>query len=207
MRTELYFPRMAGKRRFGCVASVFGALLVCAAVFYAVAAVTSPWSFHIGGRWTPFLTWSGYGRMATKTGTYPLYISFYPSSHFSRLHPEGLRPTGGVQGNGWLCTAPGTIERLRLSGTIYNGWSSTEGSTLGFRLNEWKGIDLGQHRGYFDLTGSWQGLRLVMDDHGAYSSVLKSGVRPEHASVTFDWGSYSDFKSVCSSMKIAPPHP
>ena len=71
----------------------------------------------------------------TKNGTYPLYVSFYPSSRFSRLHLDGLRPTGGLQGNGWLCTAPGTIERLWLSGTIYNGWSTTEGSLMGLRLN------------------------------------------------------------------------
>ena len=122
--------------------------------------------FSYGGRWTPFLTWSGYGKLVTKNGTYPLYISFYPSSHFSRLHLDGLRPTGGVQGNGWLCTAPGTIERLSLSGTIYNGWSTTEGSLMGFRLNERNAIDLGQHRGYFDLYGRWEGLQLVMDDRG-----------------------------------------
>ena len=151
--------------------------------------------------------WSGYGKLVTKTGTYPLYITFHPSSHFSRLHSAGSRPTGGLQGNAWLCTAPGSIERLWLSGTIYNGWSTTEASLMGFRLNERDDIDLGQHRGYFDLFGRWQGAQLVMDDHGEYSSTLRSGLRPEHASVTFDWGSYSDFKSVCASMKTAPPHP
>jgi hypothetical protein len=74
-------------------------------------------------------------------------------------------------------------------------------------LNEWKGFDLGQHRGYFDLYGRWQGLELVMDDRGAYSTTLRSGLRPEHASITFDWGSYSDFKSVCARAKIVPPRP
>ncbi len=198
---------MSKGRRVGCLGSILGALLFGVAVVYAVAAITSPWSFHIGGRWTPFLTWSGYGNLVTKNGTYPLYISLTPASHFSRLHSEGMRPTGGLKGNGWLCTAPGTIERLKLSGTIYNGWSSTEGSVMGFRLNEWNGIDLGQHRGYFDLSGHWQGQQLVMDDHGAYSSTLSSGVRLEHASVTFAWGSYSDFKAICARAKIAPPHP
>jgi len=47
----------------------------------------------------------------------------------------------------------------------------------------------------------------MMDDHGAYSSTLSSGVRTEHSSVTFAWGSYSDFKAVCASAKIAPQHP
>ncbi len=198
---------MSTARRFGCLTRIFAALLFGVAVIYVVAAITSPWSFHIGGRWTPFLIWSGSGKLVTKNGAYPLYITFYPSSHFSRLHSAGLRPTGGVQGNGWLCTAPGSMERLRLSGTIYNGWSTTEGSQIGFRLNEWNAIDLGQHRGYFDLYGHWQSQQLVMDDHGAYSSSLRSGLKLEHASVAFDWGSYSDFKSICASAKIPPPHP
>jgi hypothetical protein len=47
----------------------------------------------------------------------------------------------------------------------------------------------------------------VMDDRSGYSTTLRSGLRPEHASVTFDWGSYSDFQSTCASAKIAPPHP
>jgi hypothetical protein len=176
------------------------------AVVYAVAAVTSPWSFHIGGRWTPFLYWSGYGKLVTKNGTYPLYISFYPSSHFSRLHLDGMRPTGGVKGNGWLCTAPGVIERLALSGTIYGGWSTTEGSLMEFRLNERNIIDLGQQRrGYFDLYGRWHGTQLMMDDRGRYSSPFSSGVKIEHPSVALDWGSYSDFKTLCASTTNSRP--
>ena len=74
---------MSTARRFGCLTRIFAALLLGVAVVYTVAAITSPWSFHIGGRWTPFLTWSGSGKLVTKNGTYPLYITFYPSSHFS----------------------------------------------------------------------------------------------------------------------------
>ena len=69
---------MSTARRFGCLTRIFAALLFGVAVIYAVAAITSPWSFHIGGRWTPFLIWSGSGKLVTKNGTYPLYITFYP---------------------------------------------------------------------------------------------------------------------------------
>jgi hypothetical protein len=51
-----------------------------------------------------------------------------------------------------------------------------------FRLIERNAIDLGQHRGYFDLYGRWQGLQLVMDDRGGYSTTFRSGLWPEHAS-------------------------
>jgi len=156
----------------GCLTRIVGALLFGVVIVYAVAAITSPWSFHIGGRLTPFLTWSGYGQLVTKNGTYPLYISFFPYPHFSRLKLDGLRPTGGLWGHGWLCTAPGSIERLRLYGTIFDGWSSTEGSLMEFRLNEPKVIDMGQRRGYFDIYGRWQGQELVMNDRNRYSGTF-----------------------------------
>jgi hypothetical protein len=65
---------------------------------------------------------------------YPLYVAFYPSAHFSRL--DGLRPTGGLQGTGSLCTSAGVVEALKLSGTVYGGWSSTNDALMEFRLLE-----------------------------------------------------------------------
>jgi hypothetical protein len=188
-------------RRHGCLASLFGVLLLCAAVVYGVAGVTSPWSFHIGGRWTPLLSWSGFGELHTQNGAYPLYVTFYPSSHFSRLHLDGLRPSGGLQGSGWLCTSKNTIQRLTLSGTLYGGWRSTENSLLQFRLLDRRILNVGQRQGYFDLYGRFQGAELVMDDRGRWAATFRSGLKIEHASITFDWGSYSDFKALCGGAE------
>lgn len=200
------------RKRGGCLtglikllgAGVFGVVLL-----YGVVAVTAPWSFHIGGRFTPFLTWHGYGQLLTKGGIrYPLYVSFYPSSHFSQLHREGLRPTGGVQGSGWLCTSPGVTQYVTLSGTIYGGWRTTEGSFMAFRLVEQRIINVGQAQGFFDLEGRWQGPKLVMDergDHGEIGETFRSGLRIDHASVTLDWGTYSAFKDLCAKMTKTPP--
>ncbi|HEY6351506.1 MAG TPA: hypothetical protein VI636_19050 [Candidatus Angelobacter sp.] len=183
-------------------------LLLGGALFYGVVVALDPWAFHIGGRWTPLLTWQGSGKLVAKGGIeYPLWVSFYPSSHFSQLHMDGLRPTGGLQGSAWLCTSRGVTQRLELSGTIYGGWRSTEGSLMAFRLLEPKIIDLGQRRGYFDLAGRWRGQELVMDDRGSVGSVFRSGLRIEHASVALDWSSYSDFKAVCASTTNSPLHP
>jgi len=190
------------------LAMSFWVLLLGGALFYGVVVALDPWAFHIGGRWTPLLTWQGSGKLLTKGGIeYPLWVSFYPSSHFSRLHMDGLRPTGGLQGSAWLCTSRGVTERLELSGTIYGGWRSTEGSLMAFRLLEPKIIDLGQRRGYFDLAGRWRGQELVMEDRGSVGSAFRSGLKIEHASVTLDWGGYSDFKAVCASAAISPLRP
>jgi len=194
------------RQRHGCLTSLFGLLLLGVGVVYALAALTSPWAFHIGGRWTPLLYWSGSGKLVTKAGTYPLYVSFFPASHFSRLQLDGLRPTGGLQGSGSLCTAPGVMQPLKLSGTIYGGWRTTDGSLMAFRLLERKLFDAGQRQGYFDLYGRWQGQQLVMNDRGSYAGLFRSGLKIEHASVTLDWGGYSEFKAACASAANPTPH-
>ena len=40
---------MRTPRRRGCIAQLFLLVILCLALVYAVAAITSPWSFHIGG--------------------------------------------------------------------------------------------------------------------------------------------------------------
>ena len=195
------------RQRGGATLKILLALLLGGAVFYAIVLALDPWAFHIGGRWTPLLTWQGSGKLRTQSGIeYPLYIMFYPSSHFSRLHMDGLRPTGGLQGSGWLCTSRGVTQRMELSGTIYGGWRSTEGSLMTFRLLEPKVFDVGQRQGFFDLAGRWQGPQLVMDDRSNVEALFRSGLKIEHASITFDWGTYSDFKAMCASTTNLPAH-
>ncbi len=178
---------------------IFLALIFGGALVYGVVVALNPWALHIGGRWTPLLTWQGTGKLRTKSGAeYPLYVSFYPSSHFSRLRMDGLRPTGGLQGYGWLCTSPGVAQQMELSGTIYGGWRSTEGSLMAFRLLEKRIFNGGQERGFFDLTGRWQGPELAMDARTTVGHPFRSGLKIEHPSVTLNWGSYSDFKAACA---------
>lgn len=205
-RRRVILSRMPIRQRRGCLTSLFGLLVLVVGVVYAVAAVTSPWAFHIGGRWTPLLYWSGSGQLITKGGTYPLYVSFFPASHFSRLQLDGLRPTGGLQGSASLCTAPGVMQPLKLSGTIYGGWRTTERSLMNFRLLERKIFDIGQRQGYFDLYGRWQGQQLVMSDRGRYAGTFRSGLRIERSSVALDWGRYADFAAACASAANLPPH-
>lgn len=188
--------------RSGCLAGLLKLAVLCLVVVYGVIGVTSPWAFHIGGQWTPLLYWSGCGKLVTKSGTYPLYVTLYPASHFSRLHLDGLRPTGGLQGTASLCTAAGAVESLKLSGTIYGGWSSTADALMQFRLLEYRIIDVGQQQGYFDLYGRWRDGELVMDDRGRASGKFRSGLQVQGASVTLEAGGYSGFKAMCASAKF-----
>ena len=202
-------PRMS--KRGGCLVNIFKLLLLCVIVFYVAVGLTNPWAFHIGDRSTPFLYWSGYGKLVTKSGTYPLYVFFYPAAHFSKLHLDGLRPNGGLQGTASLCTAPGVIENLKLSGTIYGSWTSTNDAVMQFRLLDYKIFDVDIYyipaNCIFDLYGRWRGPALVMDDRGESSGKFRSGLKIEHASVTLDYGSFSDFQNACSALTNAPTRP
>lgn len=190
----------------GCIGKIFLALVFGCVLFYAAILVTDPWAYHIGGRSTPLLTWRGSGKLLTKSGVeYPLYLYFYPSPHFSKLHREGLRPTGGVQGMGWLCTGRGVTQQLKLSGTIWGGWRSTDNALIAFRLNEPTIFNVGQREGFFDLAGRFHGSALVMDSGTNVPNQFRSGLRIDHASVALDWDSYSHFKSVCASATNLPP--
>lgn len=191
----------------GCLATLFKLLILCVIVFYGVVGLTSPWAFHIGGRWTPLLYWSGYGKLVTKSGTYPLYVMFYPSARFSRLHLDGLRPTGGLRGTASICTSQGALETLRLGGTVYGGWSSTNDALMQFRASELLIFNVGQKQGYFDLYGRWRGPELVMDDRGRASGPFRSGLKIEHASIILSEGSFSDFKAACANAPVPSPNP
>jgi len=189
---------LSQRGRFGILG-----LLLCLALVYGVVVLTGPWAVHIGNGWTPLLYWTGTGRLITKSGTYPLFVSLLPSTHSSQLHLDGLRPTGGVQGRGWLCTSSRTIIPLELSGTIYGASRTTDGALMQFRLLEYNGpghqLLAPANRGYLDLYGYWHGPQLVMNDRGAWSSPFRSGLRIEHASVTLKGGSKSEFEAACAS--------
>jgi len=184
------------RRHFGLVG-----LLACGLLVYGAIVLTGPWAIHIGGRPTPLLYWTGNGDLSTNSGMYPLYITIWPSSHFSTLRLHGVRPTGGVQGSASLCTSPATVVRMELTGTIYGGWRDTDGSYMDLRLLETRTIDLGQHRGYFNLYGQWHGPDLVMNDGNEPGTPLNSGLIIQRAYVRFKWGTKSDFKAACATLK------
>jgi hypothetical protein len=130
-----------------------------------------------------------------------MFVMLYPSAQLSWLRRDGRRPTGGVQGNTCLCTSPGVSQYLKLSGTIYDGWQSTEGSLMTLRLLEPTIVDVGQQRaGYFDLVGRWQGSELVLDERANWSRSFRSGQRIDHASVTLRWDPYWSCKSACAAV-------
>jgi hypothetical protein len=106
------------------------------AFVWVVTVALNPWALHIGGRSTPLLYWHGMGSVMSKDGkTHPLYVTFWPGKPQRSMigRREGKRKNADLSGRGWLCVAPGTVEKMDLSGTMYGGYSSSDGALFDFR--------------------------------------------------------------------------
>ena len=190
----------------GCLTKLILFALVGCACAWVLIVLLNPWALHIGGRSTPLLYWHGTGTVTSKDGkTYPLYVSFWPGRP-QEFHGGGRRDgkivSAHLSGTGWLCIAPGTVERMQLSGTMYGGYTSDRDSLLDFRLLEWRktfSINY-QSRGFFDVAGMWHGPDLVLDRPNEQGIRLKSGPFIDNATVTLRWASYEEFEASCRGI-------
>jgi hypothetical protein len=192
----------------GCLTKLILFALVLCAGAWALIVLLNPWALHIGGRSTPLLYWHGTGTVTSKDGkTYPLYVSFWPGRP-QGFHGGGRREgkivSSHLSGTGWLCIAPGSVERMQLSGTMYGGYTSDRDSLLEFRLLEWrKAFSINyQSRGFFDVAGTWHGSDLVLDRPNEQGIRLKSGPFIDDATVTLHWASYDEFEAACRAAGI-----
>lgn len=186
--------------------SLFGLLrlaVLLLAAGYGLVVAMNPWALHIGGRSTPLLYWHGMGTLTAEGGkTYPLYVTFFPGRPRG-VHGGGRREgrtvSAAITGTGWLCEAPGQIEKLNLSGTMYGGYTSSADSLFDFRLLQWrKAFAVNPYRrGYFDVAGVWHGQDLVMDRPGEQGGKFESGLFIHHATVTLHFASYAEFEAAC----------
>ena len=187
----------------GCLMKLVLFSIIAVAGMWVLIVALHPWALHIGGRSTPLLYWHGAGTVLSKNGkTYPLYVSFWPgrpSGFHGGGRREGKRKSADLSGTGWLCFAPGAIERMDISGDMYGGYTSDTDSVIDFRLLEWrKPFQINyQSRGFFDVAGTWHGPDLVMDRPGEQGIKFNSGLFIDNATVTLRWASYQEFEAAC----------
>jgi hypothetical protein len=171
---------------------VLGLGLVVLLTISVIGAIT-PWAFHMGGRFTP-LYWSGTGTLVAKTGTYPLYMLFYPADGSNALH-----------GWGSVCISQDAMIPLDLHGDVGKAWRSLDDASMEIDLSEpltaRDSILAGYRGGGISLAGRWHGPELVLHSSGYMSSTaFRSGVTFEDVSVTLRPGRTSDFKAACSRI-------
>lgn len=197
------------QQRRGCLGCLSGCLvklvlfgILATAGIWVLTVALNPWALHIGGRSTPLLYWHGSGTVSSKGGkTYPLYVSFWPGKpgRHGGGRREGKIWSADLKGTGWLCIAPGSVERMDMSGTMYGGYTSSDNSLIDFRFLEWrKPFQINyQNRGFFDVAGTWHGSDLVLNRPNEQGIKLNTGPFIDNATVTLHWSSYREFEAAC----------
>jgi hypothetical protein len=197
--------------RTGCISGCLTKLvlygLAAAAFMYVLTIALNPWALHIGGRSTPMLYWHGSGMVIAKGGrSYALYLSFWPGKpgRHNGGRREGKGWSADLDGNAWICTAPGQITRLDVSGTMYGGYTTSESSLFSFRLIDYtKAFHTRRRdRGFFDLAGNFHGQQLILDRPNEQGIKLIEGPFIDNATADLQWSTYNDFVSTCNN----PPH-
>jgi hypothetical protein len=200
-------------RRLGCI----GSLVFVFAIVLAVYALMVPWSFHIGGRWTPTTSWQGVGRLRDSAGQqYGLRLSFFPDiSHRGRggtvhVGPRMPMPRSPLRGKALVCTAGGMRIPFDVGGDMYGAWLNSDGKLVHLNLGE-KTND--KPKRHFSLYGSFHGPELPLDDHKSMFMYLQpdgkltptrsytSPVPEKHATVTLEWGTDADFDRLCGELR------
>jgi len=146
------------RRGCGCLGSITGAILLTLAVLIGI----NPWSLHIGGRWTPAMTWHGAGKLQSTSGArYALFLEVHPYMAGGRHAGVGRR--NNLSGSAKICGPQGTIYPLDVRGYIRLVWLDVDRKPVTFYFRSKKNA---QPKLDFELLGSWQGQQLVLEDKG-----------------------------------------
>ena len=152
------------RRGCGCLGSVTGAIILVIAVLLLL----NPWSLHMGGRWTPALTWHGIGKLHSSTGaTYGLFMELSPDLEHARRGPGSRK---NLTGRAKICTPEGETYPMTVDGYL-KAWLDADQKPVTFYLRSLKDI---QPKLRADLQGSWQGQELVLDDKGSMAMSFAS---------------------------------
>lgn len=183
---------------------VVGCLLV-------VTVGLTPWAVHIGGRFTPTLTWDGYGTVqASNGGTYLLFTHLEGGlvRSGSRISCDSFSGCDTLQGSARLCGRDGATDTFQLRGEVHSWWS-TDGARTSADLTG--GTPRALQDGWVvAFSGKWHGTALVLADHdnsfteaftprGVIRKVT-STADAGTATVTLRYGSSAAFDRACRAL-------
>lgn len=204
-RARAAAPIGGSPRRRGHLRLLKG-LLALVIAFFVIEIAVNPWTFHIGDRFTPLMTWDGYGTVqASNGGHYLLFTSLQGAALDSACSFTGCQT---LRGSARICTERGSTYTLQLTGSVHARWS-TDGAKTSIELRSVKSGPL--PRGWvISLAGSWHGPRLVVADTGSsFTGVLTprgiirhtaSAAGAGRVSVTLRYGSSAAFGQACRAL-------
>ncbi len=204
--------RRRGKHGFGFL------ILLCIAVGAVVQLGLTPWVLHIGGRFTPTMTWDGYGELnASNGGRYLLFTHLGGGRLYYRGTGRPCSRNGGgcddLFGTATLCSRHG-LETFALNGQMH-GYLHTDGSNTNLQLTKASPTPL-PSGWVVALHGRWDGPDLTLESpDNSFTEVFTPGGTVRHETSTADpgtarvslhYGSYADFQLACSALQAVTGH-
>lgn len=188
-------------------------LVVLVLMAAGVLSAFSPWSFFIGGRFTPLAQWSGYGKMHSATGGgYGLFLRL--AHHQTDDVASAFQAAPNLRGSAILCTPQGERYEYPLKGTVRGAWLQTEGRPTGLTLvtvdrqPQLRTLGLPSN----NLRGVWRNGSLVLDDTGSSSaptsrSKSRNGKRrfvgnSDRSATVVSFGDLSAFNDFCRNQIV-----
>jgi len=148
-------------------------MLILVVVALCVYILPSPWAFHIGGKFSPFGEWDGYGPIQASSGGRYLLYTHLRGGLLNNHGQGGCNFTGcdTLTGTAQLCTQGGQHYTFKLTGTVH-GWYSTEGSKTNIDLTG--GTPDRLPSGWtVAFHGTWHGAELpITDTGGSFTKVF-----------------------------------
>jgi len=186
-------------------------VLIAFVLLFLLVFVPAPWSFHIGGQFTPFGQWDGYGPVQASNGGRYLLFTHLQGGVAGRADPPGciLHGTcGTLRGSAQLCTESGRTYSFSLSGKMH-GWLTTDKSPTDIILSGGSPVPL-PHGQVVAFHGVWHGPVLpVASTDGSFTQAFTpagavrkaNGVaHPGTASGTLRSGSATAFDQACHRL-------
>ena len=186
-------------------------LVVMVLMAAGVLSAFSPWSFFIGGRFTPLAQWTGYGKMHSAGGDYGLFLRL--AHHQSDDLAGAIAAKPNLRGSAILCTPQGEKYEYLVEGSVRNAWLQTEGRPTGLKLvtldrePQLRGLGLESN----DLRGIWRHGNLVLEHPGSMSSAApatsprgrhskrRASRRSDNPATVVSYGNLAAFSDFCQN--------
>jgi hypothetical protein len=186
-------------------------ILIVFVVLFLVVFVPAPWSFHIGGRFTPFGEWDGYGPVrASNGGRYLLFVHIQGGVVGRADRPSCTihGSCGILRGSAQLCTESGRVYSFGLSGKMH-GWLTTDKSPTDLDLSGGSPVPLPRGQ-VVAFHGVWHGPVLpVASTDGSFTAAftpagtirrVTAGAGAGAASGTLRSGATDAFGQACRAL-------
>jgi hypothetical protein len=193
--------RWRRKHSLGCL----GSLVVLAILVVGLQVLITPWAFHLGGSFTPSMSWTGVaeGTAPHGGGRYAVQIKIVANT----LSEHACSQDGcdDLHGSASVCTATGEFGFRNVTGKV-GGWSSVDGQKMSLGITH--GTNTADRNMQFELTGTWHGAAYQANDEGFLVRGFDAAGRPRPevspelqsnaVALTFEPG---DFGSLCAKIK------